>query len=459
MMSFPKDFVWGVASAAYQIEGGVREGGRSPSIWDTFSHTPGRTFNGHTGDVACDHYHRYAEDIALIAAAGIRNYRFSVSWPRILPEGRGPGSGGAVNPEGLGFYDRIVDLCLEKGITPYLTLYHWDLPQVLEDDGGWLNRKTAFAFAELAKVVAEHFKGRIGVYFTLNEPQCSAGLGYASGIHAPGKTLPPEQQFTVMHTLLLAHGLAAKEIRRADNSAKVGLASTGRLCYPEPDTPANRAAAAEAAFPTGALIEAGEWFLHHWVLDAVVFGRYPDTEGSWLDPLVKAVPPEDWAVINEKPDIIGLNIYNGGAVYRGSDGAPQFVPKYEGYPRTALKWPVTPEVMRFGVNSIWERYGLPIYITENGQSCNDRIFLDGKIHDPDRIDFLHRYLSELKKAVADGSDVRGYFHWCFTDNYEWHSGYDDRFGLVYIDYPTLRRIPKDSYYWYSGVAAENGGGI
>jgi beta-glucosidase len=463
MTGFPKDFVWGVASASYQIEGGVNEGGRSPSIWDTFSHTPGKTFNGHTGDISCDHYHRYAEDIALIAGAGVKSYRFSVSWSRILPEGVGPKSGGRVNPEGIGFYDKLIDLCLEKGITPFLTLYHWDLPQVLEDDGGWVNRKTASAFEELAEVVAEHFKGRVVNYFTLNEPQIAAGLGYAIGIHAPGKQLPLEEQFMVMHNLMLAHGLAAKAIRRIDSSAKVGLASTGRLCYPETDTPENRAAAAEMSFPTGAFIEEAGWFFHHWVLDAVVLGRYPDAKGSQLDALAKAVSAEDWQIIHEKPDFIGLNIYNGAAVRRGradpvtgSHGQPEYAEHHEGFPRTALKWPVTPEVMRFGVNSIWERYGLPMYITENGQSCNDRVYLDGKVHDPDRVDFLHRYISELKKAVADGSDVRGYFHWCFTDNYEWHSGYDDRFGLVYIDYPTLKRTPKDSYYWYSGVVAGNG---
>lgn len=446
---FPKDFIWGVGAAAYQIEGGATEGGRTPTIWDTFSHTAGKTFGGHTGDTAADHYHRYAEDIELMAAAGIRHYRLGVGWTRILPQGRG-----AVNPEGLRFYDGIVDLCLAKGITPYITLYHWDLPQVLEDEGGWQSRRTAEAFAQLAGVVAQHFKGRVRHYFTINEPQCAMSLGYGNGLHAPGLCLPGEALFGVMHNLALAHGLATKALRAADPAAQVGVASTGRLCYPQLDTPANRAAATAATF---ALADDDWQFVHHWFLDAVVLGRYPDAAGCFLQDMAASVDPADWLIIHQKPDFIGLNIYNGSAVRAGAGGKPEYVPKHPGYPRTALKWPVTSEVMHHGVLAIYERYGLPLYIAENGQSCNDRIFLDGKVHDPDRIDFLQRYLAELQKAIQDGADVRGYFHWCFTDNFEWHSGYDDRFGLVYVDYPTQRRIPKDSYHWYAGFIGEQQG--
>lgn len=447
-MAFPKEFAWGVASAAYQIEGGASEGGRTPTIWDTFSHTEGKTFGGHTGDVAADHFHRFAEDIALIEKLGAKHYRFGVGWTRILPQGRG-----VVNSEGLAFYDKIVDLCLQKGITPYITLYHWDLPQVLEDEGGWLNRATAEAFAELAAAVAAHFKGRVKHYFTINEPQCIVALGYGNGLHAPGKRLPQQEQFWAMHHTALAHGLAALAMRKIDPALKIGVATTGRLCYPEPDTPENRRAAEEATY---ALFDDDWGFVHHWYLDAVVFGRYPEAPGCFLDDMAKRVPLEDWPLIHQPPDFIGLNIYNGSAVKAGEDGRPEYVRKYEGYPRTALKWPVTPEVLHHGVLSLYNRYKLPLVISENGQSGNDRIFLDGKVHDPDRIDFLHRYLAELEKAIVAGADVRGYFHWCFTDNFEWHSGYEDRFGLVFIDYPTQRRIPKDSYYWYSGVIKNNG---
>ncbi len=442
-LHFPKDFVWGVGSAAYQIEGGVREGGRTPTIWDTFSHTPGKTFGGHTGDVAADHYHRYAEDIELMAAAGIRHYRFGIGWTRILPAGRGE-----VNPEGLRFYDAIVNLCLKKEITPYITLYHWDLPQALEDEGGWQNRATAEAFVELVTVVARHFKGRVRHYYTLNEPQCAMGLGYGNGLHAPGKCLVREDLFWVMHHFALAHGLATSALRAVDPALQIGVASTGRLCYPQPDTPENRAAAGAATF---AISDDDWWFVHHWFLDAVVLGCYPEAPDCFLQQMAAQAPPEDWLLIQQKPDFIGVNVYNGHAVAAGPNGEAVFVPKAPGFARTALKWPVTPQVMHHGILALHRRYGLPLIISENGQSCNDRVFLDGQVHDPDRIDFLQRYLAELGKAIEDGADVRGYFHWCFTDNYEWHSGYDDRFGLVFVDYENQRRIPKDSYHWYRGL--------
>ncbi len=443
---FPKNFAWGVGSAAYQIEGGAAEGGRTPTIWDTFSHTPGNTFGGHTGDVAADHYHRYAEDIALMAEAGIRHYRFGIGWTRILPQGQGK-----VNPEGLRFYDAIVDLCLEKGITPYITLYHWDLPQSLEDAGGWRSRSTAEAFCELAAVVARHFRGRVRHYYTLNEPQCIMALGYGNGLHAPGKRLPREDLFWIMHHLALAHGLAAAALRAIDPALQIGVASTGRLCYPQPDNPENLAAARAATF---ALSDEDWQFVHHWFLDAVVLGRYPEAPGCFLQQMAAQAPAEDWPLIHQRPDFIGVNVYNGHAVAAGEDGAPVYVPKTPGFARTALKWPVTPQVMRHGILALYERYGLPMVISENGQSCNDRVFLDGRVHDPDRIDFLRRYLAELAGAIEGGADVRGYFHWCFTDNYEWHSGYDDRFGLVYVDYPSQKRIPKDSYHWYAGFIRE-----
>ncbi|WP_312644652.1 GH1 family beta-glucosidase [Hydrogenoanaerobacterium sp.] len=447
-MKFPSNFIWGVASAAYQIEGGITEGGRTPTIWDTFSHIPGKTFGGHTGDIACEHYHRWAEDIDLIAAGGLHHYRFSVGWSRILPDGDGE-----ANSEGLAFYDKIVNRCLEKGITPYLTLYHWDLPQVLEDKGGWLSRDTVSAFARLAQVVGKHFCGRVKHYITINEPQCIASLGYESGIHAPGKSLSQSQLFEVMHNLALAHGAAAKVLRQIEPDAKVGVATTGRLCYPATEAPADLAA---AKFATFALYDDDWVFTHHLFLDAICFGHYPRSTGTFLDRLILAVPGEDMEAVHQPPDFIGLNVYNGREVQAGGGGIPEYTPKYAGFPRTALKWPVTPEVLHYGVAFVWERYRLPIFITENGQSCNDHIFLDGKVHDADRIDFLHRYLQQLTLAIAEGADVRGYFHWGLTDNYEWHSGYDDRFGLIYIDYPTQRRIPKDSYYWYCATAAQNG---
>ena len=442
MSTFPKDFLWGVASSAYQIEGFSTADGGGRSIWDTFCHTPGKIAYGDTGDMACDAYHRYEEDIRLMKELGVKAYRFSTSWARIDPEGTGNW-----NEAGLAYYDKVVNLCLEYGIVPYLTLYHWELPQALQDRGGWLSKDTANAFGRYAGKMAGHFRGRVKYYFTLNEPQCTTSLGYFQGIHAPGLRLTLPEVFRVHVNQMLAHGLAQQAILAADPDALVGIASTGNLCYPETETPADISAARRATFDT----DPGNWiFTHHWLLDPICLGRFPDCAGTALEELVKSVTPEEMAVIHTVPHMLGYNIYNGHAV-RAAESGFEFVPKYPGFPRTALKWPVTPEVLDWGVRFLQERYGLPGYITENGLSCNDRVYLDGKVHDPDRIDFLARYLSCLGRAVASGADIRGYFHWAFTDNLEWHSGYGDRFGLVYIDFPTGARIPKDSFRWYQGV--------
>ena len=532
-MSFPKDFIWGAASASYQIEGGAFEDGKGPSIWDRFSHTPGKVTGGHTGDIAADAYHRFEEDLNLMQQLGIRHYRFSISWPRVFPDGTISGSSqntpesGAANPEGLNpsgiaYYDKIVNGCLSRGITPWITLYHWDLPQALQEKGGWLNRETAYHFGDYASFIASHFRGRVRHYITINEPQCAIGLGLGFGTHAPGLTLSAEDLFRAWHHLLLAHGLAAQEIRKAAPDTTIGVASTGALSYLTEETCAKLVqtecgqtasvltksgylkntptALSNAAFLSmPADQNPGYFFNHQWFLDPVFLGHYPDDPHNPWAAFASSVSKEDLAVISSPIDFAGLNIYNGhefipapsgsGAFASGpadsassasaphcfglSDSGPSAsglpdsgchisdqpliaASKYPGYPRTALKWPVTPEVLYWGPRLIYERYSKPVCITENGQSCNDRIFLDGKVHDPDRIDFLHRYLRELKKAAGDGVPVKAYFHWAFTDNFEWNSGYDERFGLVYIDYRDQRRIPKDSAAWYAGVIKENG---
>lgn len=442
-MTFPKEFIWGAASSAYQIEGAVSEGGRTATIWDTFCSKPGKIFAGQDGTEACDAYHRWQEDLDLLAATGAKNYRFGIGWSRIFPT-----SDEQPNSEGLAYYDAVVDGCIARGLEPWITLYHWDLPQYLDDNGGWLCRETAQSFGHLCQVVAEHFQGRVTRYFTLNEPQCSAELGYGNGIHAPGLTLTKEEVFRCMHNLALAHGYGTLAIRKADKDALVGIASTGRLCYPKTETPTDIEAARKATF---AVLDEDWCFTHHWFLDAVMFGHYPACQGTFLDVLTEQVDPQDFEIIHQVPDFLGLNIYNGHEVTVDEHGNPQYVDRYRGYPRTALKWPVTPEVMCWGPLFLQQRYQLPMYITENGQSCNDRIFLDGKVHDADRIDFLQGYLLQLAKGIHLGSDVRGYFHWSLTDNFEWSNGYDDRFGLIYIDYRTQQRIPKDSYFWYSDL--------
>lgn len=444
MTTFPKDFLWGAASSAYQIEGYATEAGGGQSIWDTFSHIPGKIAYGDHGDIACDSFHHLEEDVALLKELGVKAYRFSTSWARVDPN-----ADGSWNPQGLAYYDRLVDLCLEKGITPYLTLYHWELPQAAEDRGGWRSRETALSFARYAGKMAAHFRGRVRNYFTLNEPQCTISLGHGTGVHAPGLQLDQQGQFGVLVHQLLAHGLAQRAIKEADPEAIVGIASTGRLCYPQ--TQADIAAAREACFA----VSDDDWaFTHHWLLDPICLGHFPEATGTRLGQLAEAVSPGDMAIIHAVPDMLGYNIYNGHAVRREGSGFA-YVPREPGFPRTATKWPVTPEVMDWGVRFLQERYGLPAFITENGLSCNDRVYLDGKIHDVERVDFLARYLTCLANAIDQGADIRGYFHWALTDNFEWNNGYGERFGLMFVDYPTSRRIPKESFHWYREIAAGN----
>ena len=441
-MRFPDGFVWGAASSAYQIEGHSTKKGGGKCIWDTFCDVPGTIANGENGAVSCDTYHRYTEDIALLKQLGAKAYRFSTSWARVDPN-----ADGNWNEKGLAYYDKVVDECLKHGITPYMTLYHWELPQTAQDRGGWQIRETAEAFGRFAGMMAEHFRGRVKHYFTLNEPQCTVGLGHDTCVHAPGVKLDQAGLFGVLVNQLLAHGAAQRAIKAADPDAQVGIASTGRLCYPEFEVGADIDAARAATFA----VSDDDWtFTHHWYLDPIVLGRFPEAGGTELGKLAATVSSEDMEIIHAVPDMLGYNIYNGHSVRAGKDG-PEYIVRYPGFPRTALKWPITPRVLDWGVRFLQERYGLPGYITENGLSCNDRVYLDGKVHDLDRIDFLTRYLRALGRAMQNGADIRGYFQWSLTDNFEWNQGYWDRFGLIYIDYQTQQRIPKDSYRWYREV--------
>lgn len=438
-MTFKDDFYWGAGSAAYQTEGAWNEDGKGNSIWDEFCHTPGRIRHGETGDVATDAYHRFEEDLSIMKTLGLNSYRFSVSWPRIFPDGRG-----SINRKGLDYYDRVVDGLLSSGITPFITLYHWDLPLALEREGGWENRSTAEAFIDYAAFIAKHFDGRVSHYITLNEPQCFIGLGYGSGIHAPGRRLSDNALAQCIHHVLLAHGGATAAMRACSKAAlEIGLASTGKVCYPASYAPGSKsednAAARDATFS----LQENWTFSHTWLLDAAVFGQYPDELPAFCL-LNETISETDRSMIREPMNFIGLNIYNGIPV----DAEGNAVKKPPGFPRTALKWPVTPECMYFGPLFIYDRYKLPVTVTENGLSCNDLVYLDGAVHDAGRIDFLTRYLVRLKQAADEGVPVNGYFHWSLTDNFEWHSGFDERFGLVYIDYATQKRFIKDSGYWY-----------
>ncbi len=451
-MAFPKDFLWGTATSSYQIEGGVTEGGKGPSIWDDFTAQPGKIMDGSDGSVACDHFHRFREDVALMAKMGIRNYRFSISWPRVLPEGVG-----RVNEEGLQFYSDLVDCLLENGIRPFCTLYHWDLPRTLHEKGAWLNPQMPDWFEEYTRVMARRLGDRVKDFFTINEPQCVIGLGYGNGEHAPGIHFPVQDQVRMIHNLLRSHGRAVKALREEVPGVRVGYAPCGSPGIPLTGSEADVNAARQAymSVPTD---ERGLCWNVTWFSDPVVLGRYPEdglrVYGKYL--------PEGWeknmAEICQPMDYYAQNIYQG-IVWRAGANGPERVEKPQGYPRTAIGWPITPEALYWGPRFLYERYGLPIVITENGMSCHDAVSLDGRVHDPNRIDYLHRYLTCLRRACDDGVKVAGYFYWSFLDNFEWAYGYTERFGLTYVDYQTQERIPKDSCLWYRDVMAENGASL
>ncbi|MCX6030616.1 MAG: GH1 family beta-glucosidase [Chloroflexi bacterium] len=450
-MSFPKGFIWGAASASYQVEGAAFEDGKGLSVWDMFCRKEGAIWNGQSGEVACDHYHRYREDVALMKELGLQAYRLSISWPRVLPHGTG-----AVNPKGLDFYDRLVDELLAAGIEPWVTLFHWDHPYDLYCRGGWLNPYSSDWFADYTAVVADALSDRVTHWMTHNEPACFIGLGLQDGRHAPGDKLGFGQVLWATHNALLGHGKAVQTLRaRARRPLQIGLAYNGPVVVPASDRPADVEAARLAMFtilPTGRHMWNNSWWL-----DPIFFGRYPADGWQAFGADVPPVKDGDLKTINQPLDFLGVNIYYQDPTIRaGADGRPEPVPFPVGTAQTAFKWNVTPDALYWGPRFLYERYKAPMVITENGLSCMDWVALDGHVHDPQRIDFTQRYLLAYERAGQDGVDIRGYFHWSILDNFEWSEGYKERFGLVYVNYPTQQRIPKDSAYWYKQVIATNG---
>ncbi len=448
-MGFSKDFYWGTATAAYQIEGAAYEDGKGLSIWDVYCKEEGKSYRGQTGDIACDHYHRYEEDVELMAELGVKAYRFSISWPRILPDGTGK-----VNEKGIAFYNKLIDALLAKGITPMVTLFHWDLPYALEQRGAWLNPDSSYWFAEYARICAEAFGDRVKHIITFNEPQVFLGSGYRLGIDAPGKKLCDRDLVKMAHNILLAHGRAVQAIRQAAPDCKIGYAPTSGAAMPASNDPKDIEIARRVYFD----IDPNNWtFNVTWWSDPVFLGKYP--EHTEMFRKLKEHLPEGWQedmkIISQPIDFYGQNMYNGN-YWRQEDGKPVWVTHSLNTPKTGRQWYVTPDALYWGPKFLYERYKHPILITENGMSCHDTVSLDGKIHDPNRIDFLHRYLLALRKAADDGVDVMGYMVWTFMDNFEWVWGYDQRFGIVWMDYETQERKPKDSFYWYKTVIAENG---
>jgi beta-glucosidase len=442
--AFPKGFLWGSATAAYQVEGAVAEDGRGPSIWDTFSHTPGKVANNATGDVADDHYHRYAEDIALMKALGVKGYRFSISWPRVFPSGSG-----SPNPKGLDFYNRLLDELKKNDIEPYATLYHWDLPQPLQDRvGGWESKETAKAFADYAGYVAERLSDRVRHIFTINEFGAFVELGYRVGVHAPGLKLPPKRFNQTRHSTVLGHGLAVQAIRaRAKAGTRVGLAENMTVCVPVLETPEHIAAAERATREVNAQY-----------MTVIQEGKYTDAYLAAAGADAPVFTAEELKAIGSPLDFIGLNIYTPMYV-RASSSALGFepVPHPKSFPHMASPWLfIGPEALYWGprhVAKIWK--AKEIYITENGCSSSDVPAKDGIVYDTDRVMYLRNYLSQLQRATAEGVPVRGYFVWSLLDNFEWADGYGNRFGIHYVDYATQKRTPKLSASFYKAVIAKN----
>jgi beta-glucosidase len=429
----PPGFRFGASTAAYQIEGGATDDGKGPSIWDTFSHLPAKIADGSTGDVACDHYHRLDEDLDLMQRLGLGGYRFSISWPRILPNGSGH-----PNPAGLDFYERLVDGLLERDIQPMVTLYHWDLPQALEDAGGWLNRETVDHFAEYAGLVGERFSDRVEHWIPVNEPNVVTMLGYGNGIHAPGKALG-FHALPVAHHLLLAHGRAAIALRAAGASS-IGCANNHAPMWPASEDEAD--------------VGASKLFDALWngmFSEPMLFGRYPFDLAPLVEPVVKA---GDMATIRQPLDFYGVNYYNPMRIAAADEDAPMpFEPlEIVGYPTTGFGWPVVPDALREWLITLRARYRAalpPIMITESGGSYATAPDADGVVDDQARIDYLDAHLRAVAVAVRAGVDVRGYYTWSLLDNFEWAEGFTQRFGLVYVDYDTLARTPKRSFHWYA----------
>ncbi len=430
-LKFPPGFVWGVATSAYQIEGAANEDGRGKSIWDTFSHTPGTTFQGHTGDVACDHYHRYPQDIELIASLGVDAYRFSIAWPRVQPAGKG-----AWNEKGLAFYDKLVDGLLAKGIAPHATLYHWDLPQALQDEGGWGARDTADRFADYADVMGQRLGDRLASLSTHNEPWCTAHLGHRVGQFAPGAR-DPQLAIQVAHHLLLSHGKALLALRASGVKTPLGIVLN------QSSVSAATKSAADAA-----LAEREYALFVRWFMDPIFLKRYPKAPGVTIYPTVR---DGDFDLIAQPLDFLGINYYT--RIWASAEEPPHPAPALQGV--SDMGWENYPQGFTELLLQVNRDYKLPpVYITENGMAHADAL-VDGRVADAPRIEYMRTHLAAIRAAMEGGVDVRGFFYWSLLDNYEWNSGYDKRFGLVHVDYATQVRTPKDSAAWYRNFIEGN----
>jgi len=440
--SFPADFTWGVATAAPQIEGAAFADGKGESIWDRFARIPGKVHGGDTLDVACEHYTRFREDFALMRELGIKNYRLSLAWPRIFPNGDG-----ALNQAGLDFYHRLFDAMAENGITPWVTMFHWDLPQSLEDRGGWASRVTVDAFATYADTIVKAFAGKVKHWITLNEIRCFTLLAYGFGGKAPGRKLSAAELNQTYHHALLCHGHGVRAVRQFGGAgAQVGLTDNSDISFPVSETEADIAAAKA-------------WYAqrNEHLLGAIYGGGYSDAYLKRCGADAPKVQAGDFDLISAPTDFLGLNLYTGTFVRAGANGQPEELTLPPAYPKADSPWlHLAPQVMYWGTRLAQETYGVKaIYITENGCGYNDEPVVNGEVLDLHRREYLRNHLRELERAIRDGVRVRGYFVWSFMDNYEWEDGYERRFGIVHVDFTTQKRTPKLSARYYSQVIREN----
>jgi beta-glucosidase len=444
-MEFPQGFTWGAATSSYQVEGAAYRDGGGYSVWDMLGRHAGKIAGGDTGEIACDHYHRFREDVGLMAEIGLKAYRFSVSWPRVLPAGSG-----RINRRGLDFYDRLVDALLRQNIEPWLTLFHWDFPYELYCRGGWLNRDSADWFADYSAVVVDRLSDRVAHWSTLNEPQVFIGLGHLEGSHAPGLSMAVGEALRAAHHALLAHGKAVQAIRaRARGTPCIGASHAGNFFMPAGDGEADIDAARRRNFA----IIAKDFFNNSWFSDPMILGRYPDDGLDLFAADMPRIADGDMRTICQPLDYFGCNVYFGSYGRAGADGGFETVDR-EGIARTDLDWPVTPEVLYWAPRFYTERYALPLVVTESGMANADQV-REVVVDDEARIEFLKRYLCEYARAIADGVPGIGYFVWSLLDNFEWAQGYAKRFGIVYVDYRTQRRRLKQSALWYRRVIADN----
>ena len=456
---FPEGFLWGAATAAYQIEGGANEGGRKPSVWDSYCRWPGKVFGGHNGDVACDHYHLWREDVALMKSLNLNAYRFSFAWPRIIPDGTG-----AVNEEGIAFYDRLIDKLLEAGIEPWGTLFHWDLPLSLHERGGWLNPDMPNWFADYATLISERFSDRVKNFMTVNEPQCFIGGSYAEGRFAPGVIHSLKDNLLAVHNMLLSHGRGVQALRAAARQPiRVGHAAQYMPSLPYTESAEDISAARQNNFitckadgPVDIVKIMWSFALYH---DPMFLGTYPSDLLARCGGVMPRIKAGDMETIAQPLDFFGLNIYWGESIRATADG-PQKVEEFPGFPRNTFGWPITPSAIYWGAKFCQERYGKrDIYITENGAPVVDWPTSDGCVHDPMRLDYMRSYIEGIERGLKDGLPFKGYFVWSLMDNFEWAAGYSQRFGITYVDYATQKRTIKDSGHWYAKLAATNGGSL